>query len=165
MAINNNSYSTNTNITFGSKELGDLWFQAQSVAIPSLSQTPPKLGGRAGAQIGVGSDQVTYTDLVIDMQVDNNWEVYDIMYKFFLEGINIDKGTFSNNKTFDLWVDIHLGGGDVVKQFWFYNCRLLDLGEMQLDVSDDSDTIIEMSLTFQFDYMDYDNNFFKAKTS
>ena len=164
MAINNNSYSTNTNITFGSNALGELWFQAQSISIPGISQAIPKIGGRSGAQIGVSADSVTFTDLTIDMQIDNNWESYDLIYSFFLKGLNVEEGTFSNNQVFDLWVDIHLGAGDVKKKFWFYNCRLLDVGEIQLDVSDSDDTINEVSLTFQFDYFDYDNSFMKERT-
>jgi len=163
MSINNNSYSTNTNISFGSKELDDLWLQAQSCSVPGISMSPPKVGGRAGAQISLAADNVTYTDLTIDMQMDKNWETYDIIYKYFLQGLNVEKGTFSNNKKFDLWLDIHIGTGDVVKKFWFYNCRLMDIGEIPLDVSDSDDTINEISLTFQFDYMDYDNSFFKEK--
>jgi len=164
MAINNSSYSTNTNITFGSKELDDLWLQAQSCSIPGISLSPPKIGGRAGAQISLAADGVTYTDLTIDMQMDNDWKVYDIIYKHFLDTLNVEKGTFSNTKKFDLWLDVHKGEGKVVKKFWFYNCRLIDIAEIQIDVTDDADTINEISLTFQFDYMDYDNSFFKART-
>jgi len=162
MAINNNSYSTNTNISFGSAELDDLWLQAQSCSVPGISMSPIKAGGRSGAQTAFAADTVTYTDLTIDMQMDKDWKVYDIIYKYFLDGLNVEKGTFSNAKKFDLWLDIHIGKGDVIKKFWFYNCRLMDIAEIPVDVSDDSDAINEISLTFQFDYMDYDNSFFEA---
>jgi len=163
MSINNNSYSTNTNISFGSKDLDNLWLQAQSCNIPGISLSHPKIGGRAGVGTFLQADNVTYTDLIIDMKMDNKWEIYDILYKFFLDGLNVENGTFKSKK-FDLWLDIHLGDGEVEKKFWYYNCRLMDISEIQLDSTDTEDTIITVSLVFQFDYMDYDNGFFKAKT-
>ena len=164
MAINNNSYSTNTNITFGSNELENLWLQAQSVSVPGISMASPEIGGRNGTKLKLGADTVTYTDLTISMQMDKDWEIYDTIYKHFLQGLNVEKGTFTSAKTYDLWLDIHVGGGKVVKKFWFYNCRLIDIAEIPLDVTDEADTISEVDLTFQFDYMDYDNSFFKART-
>lgn len=160
MAINNNSFSANTNIQFGSKELEGVWFNAQSMIIPSMSFSPPKVGGRQGVQINLGSDTVTYTELVFDIIIDREWKVYDEIYQFFIETINIEKGIY-RPKQFDMWTDIRNGKGEVVKKFWFYNCRLSDISEINVSIVDPSDELNVMTLTLAFDYMDYDNSFRK----
>ena len=161
MSINNNSFSTATNITFGSNVLDGIWLNAQSCIIPSLSLSPPKIGGRRGAQINLAGDTVTYTDLTIDVILDKEWEVYDNIYKYFLDGLNVEKGTFSS-QAFDLWLEIRDGSGKPRKKFWFYNCRLNDLGEVPVSNIDAGDELNVFTLAFTFDYMEYDNSFFTA---
>lgn len=158
----NNSYSTNTNVQFGSVEMENVWFNAQSCSIPGIQFSPPKIGGRGGVQINLPADTCTYTDLIIDMPIDKEWKIYDDIYTYFLETMNVDKGTFSA-KSFDMWLDIKTGKGKQVKKFWFYGCRLNDISEIQVDVSDAEDTTLEVSLSFQFDYMEMDNTFFQAR--
>lgn len=162
MAINNNSFNTNTNIRFGSKELGDLWLNAQSCSIPGIQLSPAKIGGRYGAQIGMGSDRVEYGDLSIDLVMDKELKVYDIIYDHFLAGLNVEQGTF-NPQQFDLWLDIYDSKQVIIKKFWFYNCRLNDISEVLFDISDMEDPVSEITLTFQFDYFDTDNKFFKVR--
>lgn len=162
MSINNNSFSTNTNIRFGSEQLGDLWLNAQSCSIPGIQLAPAKIGGRFGAQVGMGSDRVEYGDLNIDVVIDKEFKVYDIIYDHFLTGLNVEQGTF-NPQQFDLWLELYTSKGKPLKKFWFYNCRLNDISEILMDVSDIDDSVNEMSLTFQFDYFDYCDKFFKVR--
>ena len=121
MAVNNNSFSANTNIEFGSKQMPDVWFNAQSIIIPSMSFSPPKVSGRTGVQINLAPDNVTYTDLVIDVILDKDWVIYDAIYAYFMEMMNVETGRFTP-KTMDIWTDIKNGKGEVVKKFWYYNC-------------------------------------------
>jgi len=162
MAINNNSFFTNTNIQFGSKELGDFWLNAVQCNIPGISFNPPEIGGRSGRQIAIAADTVTFSDLVITVLLDKEWKIYDSLFDTFLEMVNVEEGTFKS-KTFDLWLDIKDGTGNQIKKFWFYKTRLIDIGEFDLDVRNDEDSITEILLTFRFDYMDYDNSFFKKR--
>lgn len=159
-----NSFSTQTNIQFGSTDLKDVWFYAQSCGIPGIQFAPMKVGGRGGVQLNMAPDTATYTDLTIDMPIEKDWSNYNAIYQHFLESINVDKGTFASRK-FDMWLDIYNTKGKKIKQFWFYGCLLNDISEIQVDVSDNDDTIMEVSLTFQFDYMDMDNSFFKSRNS
>ena len=122
MAINNNSFSTNTNRQFGSEQLEGLWLNAQSCSIPGIQLAPAKIGGRYGAQIGMGSDRVEYGDLSIDLVLDSDFKVYDIIYEHFLAGLNVEQGTF-NPQQFDLWLELMDGKGNPLKKFWFYNCK------------------------------------------
>lgn len=154
MSINNNAFSTSTNIEFGSNDLGDFWLQAQSCAVPGITLGHPEVGGRAGARIKVQSDSVTYTELIVDVPMDKEWKVYDIIYGKFLAGLNVEKGTFAP-QPFDLWLDIKTGKGAHVRKFWFYNCRVSDIGELVLNASDDTDGLNAVTITFTFDYMDY----------
>lgn len=155
MAINNNAFSTGTNIEFGSNDLGDFWLQAQSCAVPGITLSHPEVGGRSGTQIKLQGDSVTYTELIIDVPMDKEWKVYDIIHDKFLAGLNVEKGTFSPQQ-FDMWLDIKTGKGSHVRKFWFYNCRISDIGEMVLNVTDDGDAINALTLTFVFDYMNYE---------
>ena len=88
-------------------------------------------------------------------KVNGTWKVYDIIYGKFLAGLNVEKGTFAPQK-FDLWLDIKTGKGAHVRKFWFYNCRISDIGEMVLNSSDDTDGVNALTLTFTFDYMSYE---------
>jgi len=162
MAINNNSFSTNTNIEFGSNELGDFWLNAVSCSIPGISFSPPEIDGRSGRMITLAADTVTFSDLVITVLLDKDWEMYDILFDTFVEMINVEQGTFKQKK-FDMWMQIKDGTGKLIKKFDFYGARLIDIGEFDMDVRDNEDSNIEIILTFRFDYMDFNKTHFKKK--
>ena len=165
MAINNNSFYTNTNIEFGSKELDDFWMNAVQCNIPGISFSPPEIDGRSGRIVTLPADSVTFSDLVITVLLDKDWKVYDKLFTTFVDMVNIDQGIFKQKK-FDLWLDIkNPATGEVVKKFWFYGARLVDIGEFDLDVRDSEDSNIEIILTFRFDYMDSDNIYFKIRNN
>jgi len=160
MAINNNSFSTNTNIEFGSNELGDFWLNAVSCSIPGISFSPPEVDGRSGRMVTLAADNVVFSDLVITVLLDKDWKMYDIIFDTFVEMINVQEGTFKQKK-FDMWLQIKDGTGKLIKKFDFYGARLTDIGEFDMDVRDGEDSNIEIILTFRFDYMDFNNIHFK----
>jgi len=162
MAINNNSFSTTTNIEFGSNELGDFWLNAVSCSIPGISFSPPEVDGRTGRMITLPADTVTFSDLVITVLLDKDWEMYDILFNTFVEMVNVEEGTFKQKK-FDMWMQIKDGTGKLIKKFDFYGARLIDIGEFDMDIRDNEDSNIEIILTFRFDYMDFDKIHFKKK--
>jgi hypothetical protein len=156
MAINNNSFSTNTNIEFGAKELGDFWMNAVQCSIPGISFSPPEIDGRAGRMLTLAADNVVFSDLVITVLLDREWKVYDTLFSTFIDMLNIEEGTFKQKK-FDMWLQIKDGTGKDIKKFDFYGAKLIDIGEFDMDVRDGEDTQIEVILTFRFDYMDFDS--------
>jgi hypothetical protein len=156
MAINNNSFSTNTNIEFGAKELGDFWMNAVQCSIPGISFSPPEIDGRTGRMLTLAADNVVFSDLVITVLLDREWEVYDTLFSTFIDMLNIEEGTFKQ-KEFDMWLQIKDGTGKDIKKFDFYGAKLIDIGEFDMDVRDGEDTQIEVILTFRFDYMDFDS--------
>ncbi len=156
----NNSYTTQTNIRFGTADMKNLFFNAQTMNLPSIMCEPPQQNTRAGGVQLFASDTVHYDDLNITAILDKNWKVYDDLYEYFLEGLNVETGKFSHFKEFDLWADFYDGKGKVTKRFWFYGCRLTSFGGVELNTTDmETNNII--NLTFKFLYMDYDNNFSK----
>ena len=157
MSINNNSFSTNTNIEFGSNELDNLWLNATQCSIPGISFSPPEIDGRTGKMFTLPADNVVFSDLVITVLLDKDWDMFDIIYNTFLDMIDIDAGTFKQKK-FDMWLQIKDGTGKDVKKFDFYGARLMDVGEFDVDSRDNEDSNIEVILTFRFDTMDFNNN-------
>ena len=160
MAINNNSFGTNTNLEFGSKELGDFWMNSVQCSIPGISFSPPEIDGRSGKIFTLSADNVIMSDLVITVLLDKEWNVYDTLFSTFLDMVNVEKGTFKQKK-FDMWVQIKDGTGKEIKKFDFYGARLTDIGEFDMDMRDGEDTQIEIILTFRFDNMNFNNNIFK----
>lgn len=161
MSINNNSFSTSTNIQFGSRELGKLWWNAQDFQLPALTLSPPQVNNRSGAMINLAADTVDYGDLVVDLILDREWKVYDEVYQHFVKRLNVETGEFVNYGQFDLWLEVFNGKGESVKKFWFYNCRLTSFGDMTFSTQDTEDTLNILNMTFVFDYFDYDSNFRK----
>jgi hypothetical protein len=162
MAINNNSFSTNTNIQFGSNELGDFWLNAVQCSIPGISFSPAEIDGRNGRVFTLPADTVEFSDLVITVLLDKEWEMYDTIFELFVDMINVEEGTFKQKK-FDMGMDINKSKGTFIKKFWFYGARLIDVGEFDLDVRDSEDSNIEILLTFRFDYMEYNKTHFTKK--
>jgi hypothetical protein len=160
----NNSFSTSTNITFGAKELPDVFFNAQSFSLPALSFSPPNVGGRAGAVVKLPSDTVTYDELSISVILDKDWNVYTELYTYFVKHLNVEETTFSDGK-FDIWLEIRDGKGIVKRKFWFYDARVMTIDGIDFDSTDDTDTPIVINITFTFNYMDFDNTFRKLKYS
>lgn len=161
MSINNNSYSTSSNIQFGSSEMKKMWFNAQTFQLPSITLSPPQVNSRSGALINLASDTADYGDLTVDLILDKEWVVYDNVYNHFVKRLNVETGNFEPFAQFDLWIEIFNGEGNSVKKFWFYNCRLTSFGDMNFSVQDTEDELNLLNMTFVFDYMDYDNTFRK----
>ncbi len=148
MAINNNSFSTVTNIRFGSLELKDLWFNVNSMMLPTISLDPPQMNVRAGANVALAPDTATYTDLSLDIIIDKDWEVFDYIYSYFLQGLNVENGKFSHYKRFELWAEIVDGSGKAVKKFNFHSCRLTEFSGLEVLPNDNEDRHQTITLTF-----------------
>jgi len=152
MAIQNNSFSTVTNIRFGAAELRDIWFNVNSIVLPTISLMPPEMNSRAGANVHIAPDTAQYTDLALELIIDKNWEVFDEVYSYFLQGLNVDNGKFSHYKKFELWVEIVDGEGNVMKKFNFHSCRLSEFTGFEVLPNDGEDALQTMSLTFNVMY-------------
>lgn len=152
MAIGNNSFSTVTNIRFGAVDLKDNWFNVTNMIFPTISLNPPEMNTRSGANITLAPDTCIYTDLTVDVIIDKDWKVFDDVYNYFLEGLNVESGTFSHYKKFELWAEMVDGEGNTVKKFNFHNCRLSEFTGFQALPNNGEDENQIMSLTFSVMY-------------
>jgi hypothetical protein len=160
MAINNNSFATNTNIEAGSNELSDFWLNVVQCSIPGISFSPAEVDGRGGRVFTLAADTVEFSDLVLTVLLDKEWNMYDTIFNTFVDMVNVETGQFKQKK-FDMWLQIKDGTGKIIKKFNFYGARLMDVGEFDMDVRDGDDSNIEVILTFRFDYMDFNGIHFK----
>lgn len=154
MSINNNSFSTSSNIRFGSKALENMWWNAQTFSLPSISLEPPRHNTRAGAMVNLASDTVTFGDLSIEVILDKEWKVYDAIYQHFVQGLNVEHADFEKEDSFDIWLDFYNGAGEAVKRFWFYKCRITEFGGIDVSTTDPEDEHNTFNISFVFDYMD-----------
>jgi len=160
----NNSFSTSTNIRFGSSELKNTWWNVHSVEIPSISMDTPRANSRAGATANMAADTCNFSELNIVLSIDKDWKIYREIYDFFLDGLNVKNAKFSHYKTFDLWVEFVDGQGTPQQKFWFYNCRLMDFGGILVTPNDAEDTHQTMNLSFSVLYYDHqEQNLSKLK--
>jgi len=156
MAIQNNSFSTVSNIRFGAVDLKDVWFNVNSMILPTISLAPPEMNTRAGANIHIAPDTAIYTDLSLEIILDKNWEVFDYVYSYFLQGLNVETGKFSHYKSFELWVEIVDGDGNPVKKFNFHSCRLSEFTGFETLPNSPEDEHQTMSLVFNVMYYSVD---------
>ena len=152
MAIGNTSFATVTNVRFGSSEMKDVWWNAQDISIPNISMNAPRTNSRAGATAHTAPDTAVYGDLGVTFILDKEWKVYDSIYNYFLEGLNVENGKFSFFKTFDLWCEFVDGNGEVRKKFFFKSCRLTDFQGLQVTAVNDEDELQVLEVNFSVLY-------------
>lgn len=154
MSLSENSYSTVSNIQFGSAEFTPVWVNSQTFSLPTISLSPPKMNTRSGALVNLASDTVVYDDLNIDVIMDKEWQVWNSLYSFFLKGLNVEEGTFLKEQPVDVWIEFFNGEGKSVKKFMFYKCRLLSFGDVSLSTMNTEDELNTLNLGLTFDYME-----------
>ncbi len=159
ISINNNSYSTTSNIQFGMTTLEGIDLNAQTFSLPEISMSPPAINTRSGANIHLAADTVDYSEISIEVILDKEWKMYTLLYNHFVKRLNVENAQFVKEGTFDMWLNVYNGEGIVVKTFWFYRCRLVSFGGMDFDIMTTDDDLNTMSLSFVFDYVEFDNNF------
>ena len=154
MALSSTSFSTVSNVQFGSIELPNVWVNSQTFSLPTITLSPPKMNTRSGAMVALASDTVEYEDLTVDIILDKEWKVWNDLYQYFLNGLNVEEGTFLKENVFDTWIEFFDGNGKSVKKFMFYKCRLVSFGDINLSTMDSEDELNNLSLSFVFDYME-----------
>ena len=150
-----NSYSTGTNVRFGAKDIPGVWWNVNALEMPTISMDVPKFNTRAGAAAGIAPDTATYSDFSVEIILDKKWKVYNEVYEYFLEGLNVENAKFSHFKKFELWVEFVDGQGRVHKKFWLHSARLLDFGGLQVVPNDPDDTLQTLTLSFSILYFSH----------
>jgi hypothetical protein len=91
---NANSYTTKTNIQFGSNLLTDVWWFAQGFTLPAISMSPPRVNTRSGAMVNLAADTTEYGELGIDAILDKDWKTYTELYEFFIDRLHVESAQF-----------------------------------------------------------------------
>jgi len=161
MAINSNSFSPVSSIRFGAIELKDVWFNVNNIVFPTISLDAPEMNSRAGANITIAPDTTIYTDLTVELIIDKDWEVFDYIYSYFLQGINVENGKFSHYKKFELWAEILDGEGKIKKKFNFHSCRLTEFTGLIAAPNTSEDDLQVLSISFNVMYYTVDKKYLK----
>jgi len=151
----NNSFQTVTSVKFGSKDLENLWWNVQNISLPTISLSPPQSNSRAGALVNMAADTCVYGELSVTVILDKEWKIFDELYNYFLEGLNVDNGKYASKK-FELWAEFTNSDNEVIKKFWFHSCRLTDFGGIVIDTTSQDDDLQFLTLTFQILYYTYE---------
>jgi len=122
------------------------------MVLPTISLDPPQMNGRAGANVAIAPDTAMYTELSVEIIIDKEWEVFDYVYSYFLQGLNVENGKFSHFKNFELWAEIVDGEGKVKKKFLFHSCRLTEFTGFEMNPNDPEDTQQTMTISFNVMY-------------
>ena len=150
MKLNQRNYSQKSNFVCGSNVLSSLPFYAQTVNLPGVNFSLPEVGGRSGTRINLNSDTITFSELSIDIIIDEDYTIYkDIMNLVFTK-INPETGTYVDF-SFDFWIELLDDMGNKVMKIEYYNCKIESVGEASLDSMDDSTENV-FSLSLKFDY-------------
>ncbi len=152
----NNSFSTTSNVRFGAIDLKDTWWNVQSFELPTITLDVPKNNSRAGALVSSGTDTVNYSDFSITIILDKNWTVFDELYKYFVEGVNVESGTFTQQKKFELWIEYTNTNYEIKRKFFLHSCRLMDFGGIQYTSTDSEDSLQYLTVTFSILYYTYE---------
>jgi hypothetical protein len=106
-----------------------------------------------------------YGELSVSFILDKEWKVYDSIYNYFLEGLNVENGKFTVQKTFDLWCEFVDGSGKVQKTFWFKSCRLTDFQGIQVSATTDDDEQQVMDVSFSVLYYSHSDSDYSSISS
>ena len=153
--MNKNSYSTGTNIRFGSPSLAGIWWNVQNIDMPTITLDGPTNNTRAGGTTNQQADTASFGDLSVDIIVDEEHKSYNEVWDYFLNGLDVEAGTFANNKM-ELWVEFVDHSGKVVNKFNFHDCRLTGFGGLVIDTKDAEDILQTINVTFSLLYYDKD---------
>lgn len=148
--MNYHNLAQKTNWTAGSDKFPLMPFYLTNVSIPGMSFSIPETGSRFGSRINLASDTVNYNSLSFDFLIDEDFEIYKTFYKYLLESINPESSNYAD-KSFNLWLELNNSKSHKILKFEFYNCRIENISDIELDTTDDS-TEITMNLGIKFDY-------------
>ena len=152
----NNSYAQSTYVQWGSDFLPDIWQAAQTFLIPNIGLSHPEYGGRAGAKVKFQADTVVWSPLIMDIMLDNEFQLYNIIYDNFIRHLDVEKGVYAP-APFDVWCSVIGVDGEEICKWSFHNVRIEDVSELSVNINE-MDEPLKLTLTCVFDYMDFHKN-------
>lgn len=149
--MNVNNLAQKVNIIVGSPDLDLLPFFVQSFSLPGISFGLPEAGGRVGVKNLFASDTISYNDISFSVLIDEDFKVYfEFMDKVF-KSLNVEKSTFSNDVTFNLFMVMTNNKGTPIFKYDIYNCRIQSVGDVEINLSDESVTnTFDVGIKFEY---------------
>ena len=148
--MNYHNLAQKTNVIVGSDKFNLLMFYITSVNIPGISFNLPEIGGRYSNKAFLASDIMTYNNLTFEFLIDEDFELFRQFREHIDKSVNPEDGTFVNEE-FTFWLQLNNNKGNKVMYIEFYNCRIENIGDIQLTTQEDA-TEHTMTLDFRYDY-------------
>ena len=148
--MNIHNFAQRTNWTAGSDRFPLIPFYLTTVNIPGMSFSLPETGSRYGAKLNLSSDTVSYNSLNFNFLIDEDFEIYKKFNEYLTECVDVE-GLKFNNIPFMFWVELNDNKSHKILKFEFYNCRIENIGDIELDTTN-PETEITMDLSLKFDY-------------
>jgi len=150
--MNYQNYAQKTNYVAGSDKLELVQFYLTSVNIPGITLSHPEIGGRSGAKLNLTGDSLVFNTLSFEMIVDEDFKIYHEFMDKINQNVDSVDGTFESVE-FDFWVQINNSKGNKLFKMEFVNCRIENIGDIQLDTQDEI-TEYTMTVDIKYDYYD-----------
>lgn len=160
--MNYNNLAQKTNWTAGSPSFDKMEFYLTNVNIPGINFDHPEVGGKSSSKMKLNSDIIQYNNLSLEFLIDEDFQLYVDFMNIVNQHVNIKNGTFKDF-CFDFWIEINNSKGNKVLKLDFSNCRLLSIGDINLDTQDDI-TEHTLSIDLGFDYYQIEKNPIFIKT-
>ena len=148
--MNIHNFAQRTNWTAGSDRFSLIPFYLTTINIPGMSFSLPETGSRYGAKLNLSSDSVSYNSLNFNFLIDEDFEIYKKFNEYLTECVDVE-GLKFNNIPFMFWVELNDNKSHKILKFEFYNCRIENIGDIELDTTN-PETEITMDLSLKFDY-------------
>lgn len=135
-----NSGSTNisnlqnlTNFTQVSPQFEKVHFFLQRVNLPGIASSPEQISARGRNRIHLGQDTLEFSPLQFEMLIDENLSIWLEFQDTIREMVKRD-GTFDVTP-FDFIVTINNNKGNPLFKIHYEDCRLTNIGDLQLDTT------------------------------
>ena len=148
--MNYHNLAQKTNFLGGSDKFENLPFYITTLNIPGITFSFPEVGGRFSKKVYLPAGTMTFNNLTFEFLIDEDFSLYKDLMKSITNSYNPEEGTFKS-EDFTFWLQINNNKGNKVMNFEFYNCRIENLGDINLNTQDDS-TEHTMTLDIKFDY-------------
>lgn len=148
--MNYNNLSQRSNFIAGSNAFKNIPFFLTTLNVPGINLGSPDTGARYGAALKLSGDTIQYNTLAFEMLIDEDFQIYQELMGLLNNNISIESGTFGNFQ-FDFYIELNNSKGHKVLKLNFSGCRLLSIGDIQLDTTDEqTEHTITMELAYDF---------------
>lgn len=148
---------TGFKVVIGRRNYPNLEYFAQTFTHPGSSVTPLELPTRRVTSVPLAGDKITYTDLGLDLILDENLEAYTEMQSWLERIVNQKNITATGSLTSgedpihaDITVSILSSHNNQIKQIRYKDCIPTNIGSIQMSSINTDVTYITYAATFRF---------------